>query len=156
MSIQIRKAKPVDAENIAALGICVWIDTYATAGLRDALSNYVLTYFTPAHIRELLSTRTVLVAELSDHLVAFAMLIEEEDVTEIDNFYVLPNFQGRGIGKEIIHKILAAHSRLRLTCWERNELAIGFYKAIGFIEDGESYFDLNGETFRNVILKKSI
>ena len=155
MSIVIRTAKYEDIESIAALGLCVWIDTYATEGVRVALSKYVFSYFTIDHVRGLLVSKKVLVAEVSGHLVGYVVLSVGGRAIEIDNLYVLPKFQGRGIGKEIISYISTDYSRLWLACWEKNENAIGFYKSIGFVEDGESFFNLDGELYRNIILTKN-
>ena len=155
MNITIRTAKYEDAGSIAALGQCVWIDTYATEGVTEALSKYVISHFAPDRIRDLLAAKKVLVAEMDGHLVGYAVLSIGIDSTEIDNLYVLPKFQHRGVGKKIIAHISMDHSHLWLSCWERNRSAIGFYASMGFVEDGESFFDLDGELYRNVILTRN-
>ncbi len=156
MSIIIRTARYEDAESIAAVGQCVWIDTYATEGVSEALSNYVISFFAPDRIRDLLASKKVLVAEVGGHLVGYVVLNVGTAATEIDNLYVLPRFHHRGIGRTIIAHISKEHSHLWLSCWEQNQNAVGFYTSIGFVEDGESFFDLNGELYRNIILTRSI
>ena len=151
-SITIRKARLEDVESIAALGLCVWIDTYATQGLRFRLGNYALGLFARDKIQALLRARTVLVAEQAEHLVAYAVLAIDNESTEVENLYVLPKFQRRGIGRTLINTIACEYSGVWLACWEQNDRAIGFYKALGFIEHGESFFDLDGEQYRNVTL----
>ncbi len=156
MSIIIRTAKYEDAGNIAALGQCVWIDTYATEGVRESLSKYVIAQFAPDSIRDLLASKKVIVAEVAGHLVGYVVLNAGTAATEIDNLYVLPRFQRRGIGRTIIAHISKEYSHLWLSCWEQNQNALGFYTSIGFVEDGESFFDLDGELYRNIILTRSI
>lgn len=151
-STTIRKATFDDVESIAALGLCVWIDTYATQGLRFRLGNYALGMFTRDKIQALLRSRTVLVAEQAEHLVAYAVLAIGNASTEVENLYVLPKFQRRGIGRKLINTMACEYSGLWLSCWEQNHSATGFYKALGFIEHGESFFDLDGEQYRNITL----
>lgn len=155
MIVVVRKARAEDAKSIAAIGSAVWIDTYAFGGMRDAFASYVHAEFSVAHIEEVLASRTVIVAEVADHLVGYAVLVDGAGKTEIDNFYVLPRFQNRGVGREMIAYIAREHSLIWLACWEGNQRAIGFYKSLGFSECGESLFDLHGEKYRNVHLSKS-
>ena len=44
----IRSAVAQDAEQIAALGMQVWLHTYATAGVSREMAQYVLKEFTAA------------------------------------------------------------------------------------------------------------
>src|SRR5687768_4948590 len=102
MNITIRNATLADAENIAALGLCVWIDTYATEGVRRPLATYALAWFALANIQDVIARKTVLVAEHAEHLVGYAILFAEPEQTEIHNLYILPRFQRLGIGEQFI------------------------------------------------------
>lgn len=152
LKLTIRKATFEDTESIAALGLCVWIDTYATEGLRFKLGNYALALFAREKIQDLLKFKTILVAEQAEHLVAYAVLDIGNESSEIENLYVLPKFQRRGVGRTLVNTMACEYSGLWLSCWEHNHSAIGFYKALGFIEHGESFFDLDGEQYRNLTL----
>src|SRR5688500_6596690 len=98
MNITIRHATSPDAANIAALGLCVWIDTYATEGVRTKLAEYALTYFALASIQDMIANKTVLVAEHAEHVVGYAILFTAQEQTEIHNLYVLPRLKRCGIG----------------------------------------------------------
>jgi ribosomal protein S18 acetylase RimI-like enzyme len=149
--LTIRNATLADAENIAALGLCVWIDTYATEGVRTRLTKYALACFALANIQDVITSKTVLVAEQAEHIVGYAILFTAPERTEIHNLYVLPKFQRCGIGKRFIDFIIGTYPRPWLACWEENTKAIAFYRAQGFIADGEAFFELDGEQYRNIL-----
>ena len=50
----------------------------------------------------------------------------------IDQLYVLPDAQGRGIGTELLDVAKRAFGRLQLWTFQRNERARRFYEARGF------------------------
>lgn len=58
---------------------------------------------------------------------------EEEGFYELDDLYLFPEFQGRGIGSEVIRSCCAAVSgSVRLYVFIRNERAVSLYKRLGF------------------------
>ncbi|MBT8300610.1 MAG: GNAT family N-acetyltransferase, partial [Maribacter sp.] len=67
--------------------------------------------------------------------------LKGEDSIELERIYVVREFQGKGIGKEMLAyaKRLAAKTTkafLWLGVWERNKGAIKFYKQNGFSKFG--------------------
>jgi len=150
----IRKATAQDASKIAAIGQCVWIDTYATEGVRKSIGEYVLNEFTIEKIEGLLESNIVFVLEVDLHLVGYVVVINGVN-PEIESLYVLPRQQGSGHGTRLMRHVVSKYKNLWLSCWERNSQAIRFYNALGFIETGESFFELEEETHRNVLLKYS-
>jgi len=71
---------------------------------------------------------TVYVMKDEDRLVAFCAFRTDW----VDHLYVLPVYARRGIGCALVEKAKAAHPRLQLWVFQRNEAAAAFYKAIGF------------------------
>ena len=54
---------------------------------------------------------------------------------ELDDLYVLPDFQNRGIGTEIMRKCISKSTKhLYLYVFSRNVRAIAFYERFGFVE----------------------
>ena len=52
---------------------------------------------------------------------------------ELDDVYVLPGFQGQGIGSEILNRAIAQSPKpLYLYVFSRNHRAISFYERFGF------------------------
>jgi GNAT superfamily N-acetyltransferase len=60
-----------------------------------------------------------------------AMLAFREDW--IDQLYVRPEAQGRGLGTELLRVAQNAFDRLQLWTFQRNAQARGFYEARGFV-----------------------
>ncbi|HSI60737.1 MAG TPA: hypothetical protein VLA16_24480, partial [Ideonella sp.] len=76
LAFTIRRAEPADALCIGVLGMQVFLDTYATEGIRPAIAREVLESLAPEVIESLLAEPGVrfYVAELEGHLIAFAEL----------------------------------------------------------------------------------
>jgi diamine N-acetyltransferase len=162
----LRPARPGDARNLAALSIQVWLHTYATEGLREALATFVLTEFTEARFQQRIAEprHRVLVEERAGHLVGYADLDFEaprkEARVELATLYVQEHFAGRGIGSQLL-AACAEEARQRCGCpdlwlsvYHRNERAIAFYRNQGFTECGSFPFEFGGERHLNLILAR--
>ena len=75
-SFTIRAAEPADAVRLTALGIHVWLHTYAKNGISDPIARYILEEFTVTKMRALIadSKQRVLVAENNENLLGYATL----------------------------------------------------------------------------------
>lgn len=153
--MDIRLTQTEDAPVIAAVGQCVWIDTYATEGVSPSIARYVQRELTVAKMAEVITRHTVPVVEYEKNAVGYAVLLEDEGAEcEIESLYVLPKFQRKGVGKLLLAYLQKLRpGRLWLSCWERNAPALAFYRLNGFTEYGEMYFELEGERHRNVLLE---
>lgn len=155
--MNIRRARPEDAANIAAVAIATWVDTYASDGMNDVYSGYILERFTPAHMASLIDSSYVLVAETDFGLVGYALVSGAgAGRWEIETVYILPKFQGTGIGKRLIDTIATSHRGLLwLKCADYNPRALSFYRGYGFAETGETWFELAGERYRCLVFELS-
>lgn len=141
-----RKAEHRDAEIIAAIAVCVWIDTYATEGVVSTISAYVLDEFTPKKSAELISGKHVYVAEHRDGaVVGYAVVSDEANGSKVQNIYVLPKFQACGVGTKLIGYITGHHKQLWLSCWSKNDKALRFYASRGFVKAGTTSFKLGAK-----------
>ncbi|HEY1680295.1 MAG TPA: GNAT family N-acetyltransferase [Candidatus Tumulicola sp.] len=71
---------------------------------------------------------TVYVVKDRDRIVAFCAFRTDW----VDHLYILPEYARRGIGRALMGKAQAAHPRLQLWVFQRNEAAAAFYRAMGF------------------------
>jgi ribosomal protein S18 acetylase RimI-like enzyme len=163
-SLVLRPATAADASNLAALAIQVWLHTYATTGIRQDISAYVLSEFTPAKFADLINNPQyqILIAEINHHLVAFAQIdfaAEEQPALgsiELQMLYVQEMFTGQGLG----HKLLAyceeiiASRAYWLSSNSNNHRAIAFYARQGFVQHGVTYFEFGGNQYENKVLAK--
>lgn len=135
---------------------CVWTDTYATTGVFDKISEYIHTELTEDKIQEIIKNKTVYVCAEEKYLFGYIVLgAEEDNKIEIETLYVLPRFQGKGIGKLLLEHSLSETKTYWLSAWELNHKAIEFYFKHGFKETGEMYFDLYGDKIRNLVLENT-
>ena len=69
----------------------------------------------------------------NDETVGFYRLSCSDGETELDDFYILPPFRGRGIGARVLEKCVAeVDTPMFLYVFKRNEGAICLYKRFGF------------------------
>ncbi len=163
---RVRNAEPRDAARLAALGMQVWLHTYATDGISDTVARYALGEFTPEKFEALVASDAarVLVAELADHLVACAVVtfgnacpVHPASTTELTTLYVQAHFARQGIGARLLdHAAALAVARsgggLWLTVNAQNRAAIAFYARHGYERVGTAYFDLGGALHENHVL----
>ncbi|MBI3283640.1 MAG: GNAT family N-acetyltransferase [Burkholderiales bacterium] len=165
----IRPAQAKDANNLAALALQVWLHTYAKEGIRDAISVYVLTEFTPEKFRQLIAApdKLLLVAESDRHLIAYAVLAFDtpqaaapQAATELATLYVQAHFAGRGVGSRLLQDCAEAarqrcgNGALWLTTNNQNARAIAFYRKQGYSKCGTAYFVLDGERHENDVMAR--
>jgi ribosomal protein S18 acetylase RimI-like enzyme len=157
----IRSATENDSLNLAALSIQVWLDSYATNGIRKEISKYVLSTFTKQYFIEILNCPKyrILVFIENDHLVGYilanlqSIYRDDLDGYEIEKLYVQQHFQGKGIGRALLSEMSKRHGGTYwLSTWKHNQKAIGFYKHLGFLDIGSKIFELDGEFHENRVL----
>lgn len=165
----IRIGEVKDSIDIAALSIQVWLDTYATKGIRKAISKYVLNEFTEKNIERKLrfDNQVYLLAIEDDHLIGYVSLnvkvtcpITGDEIPEIDKLYVQESFTGKGKGSDLLESALSyckskGHKKLWLTVFHENKRALKFYEKHDFKEIGLTYFELESEKHKNHVLCKS-
>ncbi|XVJ45718.1 N-acetyltransferase family protein [Pseudomonas sp. UBT] len=169
--ITLRNAIPEDALCIGVLGMQVFLDTYATQGIRSSIANEALQAFAPQTIAQLMAQPDIslVVAESNGHLVGFAQvkltashsMIKASDVAELQRLYIQERFTGLGIGYQLLqaaeHRAkLGGASLLWATVWEGNERALGFYPRRGYEVLGSPTYTFQGETHGNRLFGKAL
>ncbi|MDE2429430.1 MAG: GNAT family N-acetyltransferase [Burkholderiales bacterium] len=165
--ILLRPARLSDASNLAALGMQVWLHTYATQGLRDTIADYVLNTFTEQRCRQRIADaqQSLVVAERNAHLVAYAALDFSTThpsvpaaATELATLYVQAHFSGQAIGTRLLDACAelalerTGSAQLWLTVNSQNSRARHFYAKHGYTQCGTSYFEFGGERHENLVM----
>lgn len=168
-SVLIRAARPEDALCLGVLGAQVFLDTYATAGIRTALAREVLHSFSTAAMAAILQRPGchVLVAERLGHLIGFAQLRFDchgngtagEHPAELERMYLQAPFMGAGIGSRMLLAAQQVASQagadvMWLSCLAGNTRAAGFYARHGYLSCGRLVFEMEGEAHENIVLQK--
>lgn len=160
----IRKARESDCLDLAALSLQVWLQTYATEGMRAQISRYALSTFTEGNFRDILNSASceVWVCIENEHLVGFISVDMEStfrDETygyEVTRLYVSDHFQGQGIGRQLLSEAKTHHGESYwLSTWVNNHKAINFYRNLGLRVVGEINFELEGEFHKNYIFSNA-
>ena len=169
--MEIRDASRSDANSIAVLAVAIWIDTYASDGITDEFSQYVVNELTPEKIEAAITDEAsrVILAEQDGHLIGFAFLSGDSrcpcdlaQTIELKTLYVHQRFRRQGVGSRLLQEIETlcrkqGGDRLWLSVWEPNSVAKDFYENSGYRSLGLTHFDLDGtEKHENMVLGKKL
>lgn len=167
--VTIREATAADAINLAALAIQVWLDTYATAGIRTGLSEYVFTELSPGRFADTVTSgdNEVFLAQREGHVIGFGILKTRSECpashlyrAELDMLYVQERFCGQRVGSRLLEEVetrcRATERGLWLSVWQHNQRAISFYEAHHFDIIGEIDIELDTEKHRNIVFGKTM
>lgn len=167
----LRPATATDALCLGVLATQVWLDTYASTGIRPAIAREVLASFSTAAMMTLLQrpAAQVLVAERAAHLIGFAQftvgtahpLVAARRPAELDRLYVQEPFTRQGVGGALWAAAVslaaaAGATHLWLTPWVHNERALRFYARHGCVDVGVTSFVMDHESHQNRVLVKSL
>lgn len=169
--LSLRPAVAEDALCLSVLAMQVFLDTYATQGIRPSIAREILSgYSEHAFARALASAKDrLVVAESVGHLVGFAHVVIEAHhelaprgtQSELLRLYVQEPFTGRQAGSRLLAHAeqLAAQSGatvLWLTPWIHNHRALRFYARRGYADHGLTHFVFDGESHENRVLAKAL
>lgn len=163
LDMRVRDSTPFDALRLAALGMQVWLHTYATEGVSHDIATYVLTEFASAKMSALLSdhSKMVVVAETGECLAGYAVLHMDtvcpsytKTTVELETLYIQTHFARQGFGTRLLARAeqiarQRADSVLWLTANAKNTPAISFYERHGYSKVGTTYFELGNTRHEN-------
>jgi GNAT superfamily N-acetyltransferase len=165
-----RRGVPGDELCVSVLAMQVFLDTYATHGIRpdlarEALSVYGLDGFA-LRLRD--PDVHIIVTETNGCVIAFIDLSLRSacpapgiEGLEVLRLYVQAPFQRQGIGRALL-KFAEQHARERgdrhvwLTAWVGNTGAIAFYPAAGYADVGATQYVIEGEAYENRVFAKRL
>jgi ribosomal protein S18 acetylase RimI-like enzyme len=84
-----------------------------------------------------------------------------DDSLEIERIYIKNKFQKHGLGKYLLNKAMEIamernKKKIWLGVWEKNEIAVAFYKKMGFVQTGAHSFYMGDEEQVDFILTKTL
>ncbi len=144
--------------------------SYATDGVTDEISEYVLSEFTVERFLASLGdpATSLLVADHDGCLVGLAVVRFDapcasgaRSAVELQTLYVQEHFIGQGIGRSLLQAAEAearerSASSLWLTVNARNSRAIAFYADQGYARIGTTHFVLGDARHENHVLLGSV
>ncbi len=153
LTIGIRKAEPRDAEAIADVHHLAWLGAYSGIIPHRALNRMINRRGPDWWANAIRRAATVLVVEIGGKLAGYATIgknraRELSQQGEIYELYLLPEYQGIGLGSRLFaaaRKKLASSGLRGLVVWalEENAGALSFYEGAGGrdIAEGVEIFD---------------
>ena len=141
--LEISDASVEDAEELSALAIRTYVDTWGTEFEPDDLAWHLERTISPERWREYLGRDCVLWARVDGRPVGFVQFGPADTPGEmlLDRLYVDGTFQGQGIGSELLRRALAdpqmdAAEAVRIDVWQDNLGALRLYEKFGFRHEG--------------------
>ena len=169
--LQLRSAHTDDALCLSVLAMQVFLDTYATHGIRPSIAREVLTAYSQHSFDTALAAADthITVAEHQGHLIGFAQvtfgachaLAPAGRQSELLRLYVQEPFTGARVGTQLLaqaEQVAAAAGAtvLWLTPWVHNHRARAFYERRGYLDHGLTHFVFENESHENRVLAKSL
>jgi diamine N-acetyltransferase len=167
----IRPARPHDALSLRALGMQVFLETYAPHGIDAAMAREVHAEFALDDVQRLLETAglRLFMAERDGRAIGFAQLATGSACpigrvaasTEVQRLYVQAASKGTGAGKALLrHCELQAREQgdcaLWLRAWAGNGPAREFYARQGYADVGATEYVFEDRSFENRVFVKSL
>lgn len=112
----IRKYKDEDLEIIMKIWLEENINTHNFISSQYWKSNY-------EYVKELLPNAEIWVYTINNNIVGFIGLNENY----IEGIFVNINYHNKGIGTELLRKVMEQNRELNLRVYEKNKVAINFY-----------------------------
>ena len=169
--IALRAASPSDALCLSVLATQVFLDTYAFAGITQAVANEVSKAFNTEAFSKILNANStfITVAVREDALVGFAQttvgttqtLVPTGLPAELDRLYVQEPYTHFGIGSRLLgsHEALVAKRGVEvlwLSPWVGNHRALRFYAKHQYEDYGQVFFHMGDHKVENRVYAKRL
>jgi diamine N-acetyltransferase len=170
-TMTLREGHADDVLCLSVLATQVFLETYATEGIRPDLAREALAVYSIERFGERLARHDTrfLLAERQGHLLGFAETVERGDAPrpelsagiELVRLYVLRCAQRTGLGRQLLRQVEAFAIERRapvlwLTAWVGNTNAIAFYLAQGWQDVGGTTYRIEGQDYANRIFAKTL
>lgn len=153
-AVNVLDAIPEDAKAITNVYYKTWLETYPNNQLgitRDDIEESYKDSFSEENIikaekriQELPSNVKSLVAKVNGLIVGVATMVINKSNNQLKTIYVLPEYQGHGIGKKLweeARRFCDPTKDIIVQVATYNKNTIEFYKKLGFVDTGKRFTD---------------
>ena len=134
--IRVRRAWPADADAVREVGLETWPVAYDGLASPEFIAEGLTAWWSTEAVERGIRQGITLVAVTDERVVGMVGLGQEEGFWVMWKLYVLPRYQGKGVGKALLDAAIAAlptgTEQLLLDVLISNEPAIAFYRKHGF------------------------
>jgi len=154
--ITIQKPNKEDVKDIQQVFYKTWLATYPNSDIGITVEDIEERFknrFSEKAIQKRLddisnknSDKLFLVAKDNNEVVGVCRVIKEDKLNKLEAIYVLPEFQGQGIGKMFWIEALKFWNNDKIIIVQvasYNSNAIRFYERLGFVDTGKRFTDEN-------------
>jgi ribosomal protein S18 acetylase RimI-like enzyme len=171
LPIKIRRARLAEAPMLTSLMRRAFKDAFAHNTRADDLKTHMDSHFAlKLQMAELRSPDTdTLLAFFDAHPAGYAQIlprpapdcVKAEHPVQMQRFYLLKSFWGTQAADELMKACLAtlsqsSYSAVWLSCWNRNERALSFYRRWGFSRCGTVPFIVGSDRQTDFILLRPL
>lgn len=166
--LSIRRAIPDDAGMLAEISRQTFYETFAAQNTEEDMQQYLHDQLgEPKLLRELATPGSSFYFLYKGQQTAGYLKLNCQNAQtipgkggslEIERIYVLKQFQGMGLGKELLNHALEQAveencTSVWLGVWEHNTRAIAFYERNGFLRTGAHDFILGNDVQTDLIME---
>lgn len=167
----LRPALPADAPSLALLAVRTFRDAFGAHNTPANMDRHCAGVFGAEIQQREIEDRGLVttIAEVDGRMVGYSQLrlprahasVAAERPAELNRIYVVAEWQGRGVARELMQHALDTAGRAGCDClwlgvWEHNPKAMAFYRKFGFEAVGTHAFMLGDEQQRDVIMAVKI
>lgn len=156
----IREMRASDAKSIRAIAKDAWRATYSSF-IPEEIQNQVLEEaYSESEMTNRFQNFSNLVAEENGQILGYAFLTDKKSDKQLflESLYIHPSFQGRGIGRRLLHKGISMFPKataVSLTVYKGNP-NLTFYEKEGFKVMNENRGDFFGHPVTFILMEKVI
>ena len=171
VEVVIKKVQLDDINQLQKIGRQTFYATFSDKNTEENMSAYLRDGFSLEKISaELLNNESDFYFAIYQNDVVGYLKInwgktqtvpQNKSAVEIERIYVLPEFQGKDVGKQLYNKALEIAQQknaefMWLGVWEENPRAISFYKKNGFVEFDKHIFKLGDDEQTDIMMKLAL
>ena len=137
----VRPANGNDLAAVLDVGHRTWPSTFGPITGPDYVEMGLAKWWTADAVIPAIRSGRTFVAEVGGHVVAMAVHGLHEDEQVLWKLYVLPEWQGGGVGRRLLEAVVdrareLGHTRLAVPVVDGNDRAMHFYERHGFRQTG--------------------
>ncbi len=168
--LTFRPATTSENHLLSVLYKTVYVDTYGTEGVTSEFTNFIDKQFSPNKIKEDIESSNcdLWIALFKNNPVGVIQVEYNKRCpndnsvrVEVNKLYILRRFFRQGIGQNLIklaESEIAKRGIKKLWLWvyEHNHGAIDFYYKLGYENIGTAYFQIEDNSYKNIVMTKSL
>ncbi|MGZ0874990.1 N-acetyltransferase family protein [Priestia megaterium] len=161
MEVIIRKMRKEDITSVQYVAKMSWYDTYEGIIPRSVQNRFLSEAYSNKRLLWRLRNSFIYVATIDEKIVGYANFFRLKNRGEIElgSIYILPAYQGKGIGSQLLEKGMKRSKELKIVyinVERENGIGHAFYQSKGFqlVDEFDDEFD--GHLLRTMRMKLMI